>query len=204
MSSEQESVIGARSRKKEEVRTRIADALIALLAEGVTDLNHDRIAERAGIARRTVYRYFPDREALMQAAWGRVTALAGPSVRFPASEAELIESLPAVYTGFDRIAPLATVVRSTPQGRAIRLSERERRVTAYTDAVADAVKDLPAEDRVLATAVIQVLHTTPWLELRDHWGFEGAQMARACGWAIRTLLADLRARGGRPLDEDRG
>ncbi|EQB32738.1 hypothetical protein [Sphingobium ummariense] len=38
--------------------------------------------------------------------------------------------------------------------------------------------------------------------MRDHWGLDGAQIARACGWAMRTLLADLKARQGRPLDVD--
>jgi AcrR family transcriptional regulator len=189
-----------RAQKKDAVRASIADALIELLAEGASELNHDRVADRAGIARRTVYRYFPDREALMQAAWERVTALAGPNVTFPTSEADLLATLKPIHEGFDRIAPISTVVRSTPQGRAIRLSQRGRRVASYTAAAADAVKDLSPEDRLLATAMLQVLHTTPWLEMRDHWELDGTQIARACDWAIRALLADLRRRGDRPLD----
>ena len=190
-----------RDAKKDEVRTRITDALIELLSEGVADLNHDVIAERAGVGRRTVYRYFPDREALMQSAWDRVTALAGPEVAFPRSEAEMLSSLEPIYTGFDRIAPLATLVRSTPQGRAVRRSQNVRRVASYTAAAAEAVKALPPEDQKLATAVLQVLHTTPWLEMRDHWGLAGQDIAKAMGWAMRTLLKDLRERGGRPLDQ---
>lgn len=192
----------SRDAKKDEVRGRITDALIELLSEGVADLNHDVIAQRAGVGRRTVYRYFPDREALMQSAWDRVTALAGPEVTFPRSEAEMLGSLEPIYTGFDRIAPLATLVRSTPQGRAVRRSQNVRRVASYTAAAAEAVKALPPEDQRLATAVLQVLHTTPWLEMRDHWGLDGRQMAKALGWAMRTLINDLKARDGRPLDED--
>jgi len=190
-----------RDAKKDEVRTRITDTLIELLAEGVADLNHDVIAERAGVGRRTVYRYFPDRETLMQSAWDRLTNMVGPEVTFPRSEAEMLGSLEPIYTGFDRIAPLATLVRSTPQGRAIRRSQSARRVAAYTAAAAEAVKDLPPEDQKLATAVLQVLHTTPWLEMRDHWGLEGGEIAKAMGWAMRTLLNDLKQRGGRPLDQ---
>ena len=83
----------------------------------------------------------------------------------------------------------------------MRLANNKRRVESYTRAAADAVKDLPEEDRILATAMLQVLHTTPWLEMRDHWGLSGEQIARACGWAMRTLLADLHARGSAPLDQ---
>ena len=191
----------ARERHKQDVRARILDSLIALLSEGI-DINHDRIAERTGVARRTVYRYFPDHDALMQPLWDRVVNVAGgAAVKFPDSEAELIESMPSIYQAFDRIAGLATIVRSTPQGRAVRVAQKERRRAAYVAATADAVKELPEPDRLLATAVLQVLHTTPWLEMRDQWDMDGTQMATACGWAVETLLKDLRARGCKPLSD---
>lgn len=187
------------------MRTRIADALIALLAEGRMDINHDLIAERTGLGRRTIYRYFPDRVTLLAGATERVRELAGPRVSFPESEADLTGALHDIYTGLDRIAPITTLVRSTPQGRAMRMADKDRRVDAYANAAADLVKDLPPEDRTLATAVLQVLHTTPWLEMRDQWDLSGEQIAKATGWAMRTLMADLRARNGRPLDEtDKG
>ncbi|MDO6413911.1 TetR/AcrR family transcriptional regulator [Sphingomonas sp. BIUV-7] len=192
---------GARAQKKEEARTAIADAVIALLVEGRLDLNHDAVAERTGLARRTVYRYFPDRESLLGAGTDRVRQLAGPGVAFPRSEADLTGQLEAIYTGFDKIAPITTLVRSTPQGRAMRKANNKVRVERYRAATADAVKSLPPDDQTLATAMLQVLHTTPWLEMHDHWELSGEQIARATGWAIRTLLADLRARGNRPLDE---
>ena len=93
-------------------------------------------------------------------------------------------------------------MRSTPQGRAVRRSQNRRRVEAYRHATADAVAALPEPDRVLATAMLQVLHTTPWLEMRDTWGLDGQQIARAARWAIRALLDDLKVRGARPLDAD--
>ncbi|MBL8645795.1 MAG: TetR/AcrR family transcriptional regulator [Sphingosinicella sp.] len=200
MTGKKEEQVAARGRRKEEVRNRILDSLIGLLSEG-GDINHDRVAERAGVGRRTVYRYFPDQAALMQPLWDRVVALAGPGVKFPGTMDEMIASLPAVYRGFDAIAGLATVVRSTPQGRAVRLAQKDRRRKSYTSVAADAVKDLPPEDRVLATALFQVLHTTPWLEMRDHWDLGGDQIARVCGWAIEVLLKDLAVRGGKPLAE---
>jgi hypothetical protein len=43
--------------------------------------------------------------------------------------------------------------------------------------------------------MLQALHTTPWPEMRNHWGLSSEQIARVTGWAIRTLLADLERRG---------
>ncbi len=164
---------GVRNRKKDEVRTRILDAWIELMVEGAADLNHDSVAARAGVGRRTVYRYFPDREALMEATVVRVRELAGPLVVMPKTMDELLATLEPIHTGFDKIAPVVTAVRSTPQGRALRLAEKATRVRSYTKAAADAVKDLPARDQILATAMFQMLHTTAWLEMRDNWGLTG-------------------------------
>jgi AcrR family transcriptional regulator len=195
------STVGLRARNKDALRARIVSCMTELLSEGRIDINHDLIVERTGISRRTVYRYFPDKEALLDGVSEHIRALAGSNVIMPRTEAELLSTLHDIYTGFDKIAPLATLVRSTPQGRAIRLASNRRRVESYRAATADAVKNLPPEDRTLATAMLQVLHTTPWLEMRDHWKLSGAQIARTTGWAIRTLLKDLRARGAKPLDE---
>ena len=192
-----------REAKKDELRARLLDTFIAMMSEDESVLNHDALAERTGVGRRTVYRYFPDRSALMDAALARVRELAGPGVTYPRTPEELVETLEPIYAGFDAIAPIAIMIRSTPQGRALRLGQKSQRVSSYTDALAEAVKDLPAEDRKLATAMLQVLHTTPWLEMRDHWDLDGKQIARATGWAVRTLLNDLKARGGLPLDEDK-
>jgi AcrR family transcriptional regulator len=190
---------GARpARDKCDNRARIEDALIAVMAEGER-VNHDVVAARAGVSRRTLYRYFPDRAALMQALTHRIRSLAGPQVRFPADEADLIDTLHPIYEGFDAIAPIITVVRTTPQGRQTRLADKEKRKAAYAAAAADAVKDLSPHDRRLATAVLQLLHTSAWLELRDHWDMTGAEIADGVAWAMRTLLADLRRRGATPL-----
>ncbi len=192
---------GLRERKKDEVRTRIHDCVAEILSEGKIDVSHDLIAERTGISRRTVYRYFPDKEALLEGMLDRIRELAGKNVIMPGNEAELVSTLHDIYTGFDKIASIVTLVRSTPQGRAIRMAGNKRRVEAYRAATKDLVKDLPPEDQILAVAVLQMLHTTPWLEMRDRWGLSGEQIARAIGWAMRSLMKDLRGRNGKPLDE---
>jgi AcrR family transcriptional regulator len=185
-----------------EARERILDGFIRLMTEAAPDLSHEAVALRAGVGRRTVYRYFPDRAALLDAALTRVRELAGSEVKYPKTAEELLATLESIYTGFDAIAPIAIMMRSTPQGRALRLAQNARRVSSYTQALADVVKDLPRDDRKLATAMLQVLHTTPWLEMRDHWKLDGKQIARATGWAVRTLLKDLRERSGSALDQE--
>lgn len=190
---------GLRERKREDTRARMIDAMAKVLAAGNIDINHDIIAAITGISRRSVYRYFPDREAMFDGLIGRIREMAGKNVALPRSEAELIDTIRPTYVGFDRIAPIAILLRTTPQGRAIRMANKDQRVEAYRAAMADAVRELPEADRKLATAMLQAIHTTPWLEMRDNWNLDGEEIACAVEWAILTLLDDLHRRGAKPL-----
>jgi AcrR family transcriptional regulator len=191
-----------RERQKAQTRELIVDALVAALAVGqLEQATHDALAKRVGVSRQTVYRHFPDRQALMAGLWERLNP------RFtarglPRTEDDLIELLAPMFTAFDRDADIITFAQSTPQGRAMRLAVRDKRSAAFREATAPATAGLGERDAVLATAVLQLLHGgQAWIEMRQQWDLSGEEMARACGWAIRALLADLHARRGRPLDE---
>ena len=191
-----------RERQKAQTRELIVEALLAALSEGELEkATHEALARRIGVSRQTVYRHFPDRQSLMAALWEhlnpRFTARG-----LPTTEADLTQLLGPMYAAFDRDADIITFAQGTPQGRAMGLAVREKRSAAFLQATIPATHDLPKWDAVLAAAVIQLLHGgQAWIEMRQQWGLSGEDMARACGWAIRTLLADLHARRGRPLDD---
>jgi len=194
-----------RERMKEQTRALIVDELVAALSAGALDgISHDALAKRVGVSRQTVYRYFPDRDALMQALWARLNSELGKggAPGFPETEEALLAHIAPLFANFDRIAPLITIAQSTPQGRAMRLSVKDKRSDAFLAASAEAAQGLDAGDRKLAAAILQLLvGGQAWLEMREQWDLTGAEMARASAWAVRTLLADLRARKTAPLDQ---
>lgn len=200
--SDDDSSPSLRERQKAQTRELIVEALLAALSKGELEkATHEALARQVGVSRQTVYRHFPDRQSLMAALWEhlnpRFTARG-----LPTTEADLTELLGPMYAAFDRDADIITFAQSTPQGRAMRLAVRDKRSAAFLQATLDATHDLPKWDAVLAAAVIQLLHGgQAWIEMRQQWGLSGEDMERACGWAIRTLLADLHARRGRPLGE---
>ncbi|HEY0436499.1 MAG TPA: TetR/AcrR family transcriptional regulator [Phenylobacterium sp.] len=202
MTAPDDSPPNLRDRQKAQTRELIVEALFAALAAGrLEEATHDALAKRVGISRQTVYRHFPDRDALMTALWEhlnpRFTARG-----MPTTEADLTELLAPMFTAFDRDAEIITFAQSTPQGRAMRLAVRDRRSAAFRQATAAATEGLSEREARLAAAVIQLLHGgQAWIEMRQQWGLSGDEMATACGWAIRTLLRDLHARQGRPLEE---
>ncbi|NYT43040.1 TetR family transcriptional regulator [Sphingomonas sp. R-74633] len=178
-------------------RAKIADAILALMAEG-DHLNHDQVATRAGVSRRTVYRYYPDQAALRAAAWARV----GPAGGIPKTLDDFVGGLPARFANFDDKADAMTVVMASAEGRAIRNVMKDERVAAFRAMLAPQVTALAEPDRTRAIAAIQLLGSGfAWREMRDQWDMDGAEAAAACSWAIETLLADLARRGGTPLDD---
>ena len=74
-------------------RERILDATIEILGDGLADLTVPAVAKRSGLSVPTVYRYFGDKEALVDAAADHVreslsvTTLAAP----PSSLAQFLE-----------------------------------------------------------------------------------------------------------------
>jgi len=57
--------------RSEQVRAAVADAVLALLAEGRTPFTTVEVAERAGVSRQTIYRWWPTHEELLTEALQR-------------------------------------------------------------------------------------------------------------------------------------
>lgn len=178
-------------------RDRIADAMIELMANG-EHLNHDAVAAQAGISRRTVYRYFPDQEALRHGAWTRMS----PGGRIPDTVDELLGGLEERFAKFDRNAAAMTVALASAEGRSMRNQVKAEREAAYRGMFGKDVAALDEPDRTRAIAIIQLLSSGfVWREMRDQWDMDAHAMATAANWAIPVLLADLHRRGATPLSD---
>jgi AcrR family transcriptional regulator len=179
-----------------DTRNRIGEALLALMADGER-LNHDNVAARAGLSRRTVYRHFPDQAALRKEIWARLSSQG----KLPTELSDwLANGIPRLYRQFDERAAAATVALASAEGRAMRNSITPDRVAAYRALYAEATAALPEPDRNYAIAALQFIGSGfAWREMRDQWDMGGEAVSTTVQWAIRTLLADLEKRGGRPL-----
>lgn len=62
---------GGKARTREAILRALAEVVVA---EGVAAMSVQQVADRAGITHRTVYRYFPDRQALLDGLGGWVQA----------------------------------------------------------------------------------------------------------------------------------
>jgi AcrR family transcriptional regulator len=174
--------------KAELVRERVLRAVAELLTEG-DELTFARIARAAEVSERTVYRHFPNREALMAAVYGWANEQIGFAGNLPTDPAEMETMVRRVFPGFDTLAPVMDELLTSAEGRQARLTGLDARRSAAEELVEGARADLRPEQRRQLAAVVQVLGTASvWQALRDFWGWDGATAADAVALALGLLL----------------
>jgi AcrR family transcriptional regulator len=183
-----------RDRQVEQTRRLILQALAEQLADaGLSDFSVPRLAQRAGVSLRTVYRYFPTRDELLDA----FDEFIDHTVEFsPPQTAQEVAGAPEwLFPLFDEHELIMLAQHETPPGRAIRARGRRRRAEGYKSALQEVTHQLTREEARAALAVVgRLLSSATWKEFRSEHGMDGAESGRAVSWALRTLIADLRKR----------
>jgi AcrR family transcriptional regulator len=176
-------------------RERILAAVAELLErDGDAELTMPLVAERSGVSLRTVYRYFPTREALLAAA-GRWIGAELLKQGYPESLDDVADSFERACSEFDERPGLVRAMALSPVGRAARSSRRRERLQAIRRVLDREVGALPDRELRQAEAVLAYLHNMlAYTTLREEQHLSGEEIGEALGWAIRTLVADLRRR----------
>lgn len=185
-----------------QTRERILEAFAQCLADqAADDVSVASVAQRAGMAERTVYRHFPTRVDLLAAAG---TWINDNVFRYLPPES--LDALPRAFRevchGFDRQPNLAYAIAMSRLGRSVRVGFRRRVLDENHRALAEITTHLPAADVRRAEAVLGYLdNVLAWATMREEHGFSGDEVADAVEWAMTTLLADLRRRDEAAADE---
>ena len=182
----------------EQTRERILQAFVDCLEDlqdqPVDDVPVSAIAERAGVAERTVYRHFPKRVDLLAAAgeWINENVF---SYIHPASLEELPQVFREVCRRFDRHPNLAYAIALSRIGRSMRVGFRHWILVENRKSLEQFTSHLPPEEVRRAEAVIAYLdNVLAWVTMREELGLSGEKVADAIEWALMTLLEGLRCR----------
>ncbi len=182
-----------REQQAEFARQQILAAVAELLErDGAEELTMPQVAEVSGVSLRTVYRYYASRELLLEAA-GRW--IGGELLRqgYPQSLDDIADSFESACSEFDRRPGLVRAMALSQLGRQARGYRRNERLQAIREALEDEVGGLPEQERRRAEAVLAYLHNMlAYTTLREEQHLSGKEIGEALGWAIRTLIADLR------------
>ena len=184
-----------RQRQAQSTREAILAALIEHIEQGdAEDLSMDELAAAAGASRRTLYRYFPSRDALFAAAgdWLHDHLLGGTEIE---SVDDIAPSFRAASRRLERRPVLARSLMEGRIGRDVRSESRRRRARSIRGALQRAAPALPSADLARMSAVITYLcSANAWLTMGEESGLSAEEARSAVTWAVETLLSDLGTR----------
>lgn len=180
-----------REQQVHETRRRIIDTYLELAREsGAGRVSTADVSRRSGISPATVYRHFPDRDALVSAA-AMVDATSGVDADVEEWTVDhLVQHLTDLW---GRLAENMVVTREgtvTEAGREMRQVRFGALARAYEAALRKVGVDPAGETgrRLIATlGALGSVHT--FLDLHDRQGLGAAEAAATAGWAMRAALA---------------
>lgn len=184
-----------------QTREQILDALVTLLETMSADeISTRELAAAAGVSLRTVYRHFPDREALLNGVSDRVEAALGPpgyEVRLKTAD-DLGPMTEEFYRQNETIAPLVRAEVLFKNDPAHQPQTFHHRTELTRQLVASTFPELTEREGHNLAALLRILAGgRNWLMLRDAFGIDGPESGPLAAWALRALLAEVR-RGNPP------
>lgn len=190
-----------RERQKSLTRDAILDALAeTIVDQGLHDFSVQDVADRAGVSHRTVYRHFPDRDALLDGMAAKLDTL------FRERELSVLPDVAEDIAGqirsaFDVFAEHRPLVRAVAVGALATGSQpetRQIRDRVFREKVEEMAEGLPPEEARRASAVVRYLaNSLAWVTLTDQLGLEEEEAIEAVSWAVETLLSEVRRRASR-------
>jgi len=172
-------------------RSRILDAVRDLLVESRTALSIPEIAARAGVSEPTVYRYFPNRDALLEAASDEVAEqLGAPPQPRDADELPLLAI--AVSDYYERNQSWLRAALNEPALRPLRMAGRRRRKERLREILEPRLSHLDPREREIAFAMFTaILRAETWDYLTREGGLSSEETGVAKSWVARALLDAL-------------
>jgi AcrR family transcriptional regulator len=183
-----------RDGSSQDTRERIVDAVAALVTEEhPATISVPAVARRAGLSVATVYRYFPNKEQLLDAATEvghRRTSAAFAGRRLdPDTDASVDALVGALFGEFADNLDFVRQTHASGAGRDLRRRRRPGKALEFGDRLRELGIDpeRPAAQR-LAVLVELLVSSTAFLELHDHLGLDAGDAAAHVSWAVRTLV----------------
>jgi AcrR family transcriptional regulator len=173
---------------------RIMEGVASLLRRG-SDVTFDLVAKESGVAQRTLYRYFENREMLFGTFWRWVNELIDVPP-LPTSPEEVVSHVAALFEAFDRDEVLVRAMMHDPHGRAVRVANSDTRRKKFSEALKPLIDELPqAQATHLLASVTVLCSAMGWESMKDNWQLSGASAAEAAQWAVKALIEAAQGRG---------
>lgn len=184
-----------REQQAKRTRIQILDALVDLVSEqGAADLSIRDLAIRSGVSQRTVYRHFPDRQALLDglvdhvgelADWSDLDGLDDGATGLASAVRDVWES----FDAFERQTRVLVLLNKDPD----RLAHSTiARGASINRAIANGYPHLNFEEAKGVAGIIRLLASShSWLRFRDEYEMTSAEGSRYVSWALDLVMREL-------------
>ena len=178
----------------EQTRATLLAAALAELAGGsVETMTMRAVAVRAGVAERTVFRYFATREAFLDGVTEAVTKTLDLP-RAPTEAGGLVDYVASIYARFEAHSALTRAALHPEIFQRMVKTVSKKRWHVTKRCIDAAFPHRSAEERRVAAANIRYFSSaTTWNYYRSHFGFTLEETTLAAQTLIRQALAALQA-----------
>lgn len=191
-----ETAVDRRLARGEETRRRLAEAMIALLEEGVPQPSAREIAERAGVSLRLVFHHFEDMEQVLRAAvavqvsrhWNRLHPV-DPSLPLGERVERIIRQRETLYEAIAPVRRAAARAELESPTIATELSRARRQLRRGLEATFEAELHSASHDERLDALDVAGSWET-WDLLRTRMGVGRAMARRVVARMMTSLLED--------------
>jgi AcrR family transcriptional regulator len=183
-----------RDAQAEVTRTRILDALVRTMANGVAGLSIAAVAREAGVSTLTIYRHFGSKRGLLEALSPYVIAKGDlmPD-ELPDSFAELEKMVRRMFRNLAGMDQTLRAAMASELGQQVRRSMMSQRQAMVRQTVIRVAPDLPAAEVGRLSAVFLILMSTPnFRALKDYLELGPDASAELVSWAMGTLIDGAR------------
>jgi AcrR family transcriptional regulator len=182
-----------RDSQREATRDRIIAAVTELVAEDhPAAISVPAVARRSGVSIATIYRYFPNKQELLDAA--ATIGLAQTVQGIVSTHDDTSDYIEAIRAAFRTFATQVGLVRgqfATPIGRELRRTrrpEKQRRMQGIADAFG--VRTDGANGARFLAVAEALSSSAMFLEFHDQLDLDADQAANYVAWALRVLAEE--------------
>ena len=184
-----------RQAQAEATRTKILDALVEVLAEGVETLSVPAVAERAGVSVGTIYRHFGDKSGMLKALIPHAQTRSGVELEgTPETFSDMREAVSQIFRHFENTDDLLRAAFTSRIGREVRIRGSAERLQLMKEAFQGLEPDLES-DQLEHIAKLGLILTTSeaYQQWKDRLGLSPEEAADEVVWVIETLIKGIKS-----------
>ncbi|MBU2606670.1 MAG: TetR/AcrR family transcriptional regulator [Alphaproteobacteria bacterium] len=182
-----------RRQRSERSRTQIVDALFALIREGDMNPSAARVAERAAVGQRTVFRLFEDMDSLFGEMAEQIQAEIMPIVLAPYTATDWKERLGEMVRRradvYERIFPVRVSANLRRFQSRFLMDEYRRNLILERESLKAVLPADRASDKQLVAALDVVTGFQAWRRLRQDQGLSAQEAQAVMQFMVDGLIA---------------